>query len=154
MIEMRTATAEDISAVRANVRAENLAELEVVGLGLDEVLDWSLNNSVEALCGVIDGEPVCLFGVSCTEDPGIGCPWMVGSNAIDRHRVAFLRASRAKVDEWLTHWPVMMNWVDARNTRGLRWLRFLGFEIQDPIPMGESGLEFHLFSKKREARGL
>ena len=154
MIEMRTATAEDISAVRANVRAENLAELEVVGLGLDEVLDWSLNNSWEALCGVIDGEPVCLFGVECTEDPEIGCPWMVGSNAIDRHRVAFLRASKAKVDQWNTHWPVLMNWVDARNVRGLRWLRFLGFEIQEAIPMGESGLEFHLFSKKQEARGL
>ena len=58
MLELRKATQEDIDAILHTVRQENIAELEVLGVGVDYSLVWSLENSSEACVAVIDGEVV------------------------------------------------------------------------------------------------
>jgi len=42
------------------------------------------------------------------------------------------------------------NWVDARNTKAINWLRWLGFTVHDPVPFGVAGLPFHRFDMRRE----
>lgn len=147
--EFREATQEDIELILNYARQENIDELQLVdNLDLRTALVGSLGQSTEAYVAVIDGDPVCAFGVVETDHPGVGRPWMVGTSTIDKHGVAFLRASRAVIAELAARWPLLVNVADARNTRGLRWLRFMGFTIHEPEPMGQHNLMFHRFEKR------
>ena len=148
MLELRKATQEDIDAVLRTVRQENIAELEVLGVGVDYSLVWSLENSSEACVAVIDGEVVCAFGVVPTPKKGVGVPWMMGTSTIDRHSIAFLRASKMVLTDMFKRWDLLVNDADTRNLRGLRWLKFMGFTIHEAEPLGERQLMFHRFEKE------
>ena len=146
--EFRAVTNGDVELVLAHIRKENLDELQMDDkLDIQGVMHWCLLNSVTALTGIIDGEPVCIFGVvaaSATE----GQPWMFGTSLIDKHAVAFLKASRAVVGRLLDEWKLLRNWTDVRNTRGLRWLKFMGFTIFPAEPHGPNGLLFHMVERR------
>lgn len=43
---------------------------------------------------------------------------------------------------------LLTNYVDARNAVSIRWLRWLGFEIEPAAPFGIHGLPFHRFSMR------
>jgi len=148
MLELRKATQEDIDAILRTVRQENIAELEVLGVGLEDSLLWSLDHSSEATVAVIDGEVVCAFGVVATPKKGVGRPWMVGTSTIDRHSIEFLRSSKVVLTDLLRRWDLLVNYADTRNLRGLRWLKFMGFTIHEAEPLGERQLMFHRFEKE------
>lgn len=147
MLELRKATQADIDAILATVRKENIAELEVLGVGLEDSLLWSLDHSSEACVAVIDGEVVCAFGVVATPEARVGVPWMVGTSTIDRHSIAFLRSSKMVLTDMFKRWDLLVNFADTRNLRGLRWLKFMGFTIHPTEPIGENQLMFHRFEK-------
>jgi hypothetical protein len=146
--EFRESTSEDLEEILRNVRQENIDELQVFDdLGIGTALTLSIDNSSEAFVAVIDDEVVAAFGVVPSGTPGLGKPWMVGTSNIDHHAIAFLRLSKQVLTNIMLRWPRLENWADARNVRGLRWLRFMGFTIHDPILLGEKGLPFHRFEK-------
>lgn len=147
MLQLRKATQEDIDAILRTARQENVDELEVLGIGLQDALLWSLDHSSEACVALLDGEPVCAFGVVATDQQGVGRPWMVGTSAIDRHSFAFLRSSKIVIADLLTRWDLLVNYADTRNSRGLRWLRFMGFTIHPAELIGEKPMPFHRFEK-------
>lgn len=147
-IKFRPITPEDVAVVREHIRKENVEELQMQdGLELDSIMQWCVDNSALALTGEFDGEPVCLFGVVDAQMPGEGAPWMFGSSLIDKHAVPFLKASRYVVSRMLQEWAHLQNWTDVRNTRGLRWLKFMGFTIHPAEPHGPKGLLFHRVEK-------
>jgi len=40
---------------------------------------------------------------------------------------------------------LLYNYVDARNVKSIKWLRWLGFQLDEPAPYGVRGLPFHRF---------
>ena len=102
-----------------------------------------------AYIGLVDGEPVCAFGVTpISALSGLGAPWMVGSTALDAHFRGFLRGCGPVVKAMLERWPRLANYVDVRNQRAVKWLQWLGFSILPPVPYGHDGLLFHPFIKE------
>lgn len=103
----------------------------------------------EAWVGVVEGEPVCVFGVV---RPSLlstdGWPWMVGTDRLPFRGRAFLEGSREVVAEMRCRFPVLRNFVDARNSRAIRWLKWLGFTIMEAEPHGPLGLPFHPFEMR------
>jgi hypothetical protein len=71
--------------------------------------------------------------------------WLISTTLVDRHRLAFFRFTKAEVQRLLERWPLMVNFVDARYTRSIEWLRRLGAEVGEPQPFGAAGLPFHPF---------
>jgi hypothetical protein len=141
--EFREVLSSDFDIVLAHIRNENVQELEMDdSLQLETIMKWCISESLVALTGVIGGEPVCIFGVVDHGD-NIGQPWMFGTSLIDKHAVSFLKASRYVIGRLLNDWPKLENWTDARNARGLRWLKFMGFTIHPAEPYGPKGLPFH-----------
>lgn len=145
------ASPEVIPFLAANVRESDRREIQaVVGLSPMQALSASLNDSERAWTGYLNGEPCCMFGVGPAEgDPKIGVVWMIGTDAIDRHPLAFLKGSRVAFREMLTMFPTLINAVDARHAKALRWLRWLGAEIGEAQPYGVEGLPFHFFRVRR-----
>lgn len=132
--------------VRQADRDEVLAS---AGKPIESLLGECVRTSVSAWVGLVDGEPICLFGLaspSLLSDTGI--PWMIGTDGIDQYSKAFLRRSLWVVAMWRSDYPVLRNWVDVRNKTAIRWLRWLGFTLNEPEPYGVAGLPFHPFEMR------
>src|SRR3990167_10508660 len=99
-----------------------------------EALTISVLASRDPKAGVVDGRVACMFGVAIPSLLGMARPWLLGSNELPRHSRIFLRRSRAYVEGLKVEFPYMGNYVDARNTESIRWLRWLGFNIYRPAP--------------------
>ncbi|WP_453966542.1 hypothetical protein [Bradyrhizobium elkanii] len=109
-----------------------------------DALRFSLGKSSAAWTAFIDGRPELMFGVADLNIlAGIGAPWLLGTEAVERHYVAFLRGSVGWRDQLLQRYPVLRNFVDDRNTVSKRWLAWLGFRLLDPVMFG--GHAFRLF---------
>jgi hypothetical protein len=93
-----------------------------------------------------DREPVCFFGVPPFSLLGdIGRPWMLGTDKAHQFPRVLVVEGRRYVERMLGLYPHLVNYVDARNTRSVRWLARLGFTVHAPHPHGEAGLPFHRF---------
>ncbi len=75
--------------------------------------------------------------------------WAVFTRAIERHPIAFLRESKRLADAFPCE---VVNHVDARNVKAVKWFRWLGFLVSDPEPYGPNGALFHRFTNAREAQ--
>lgn len=112
-------------------------------------LSYSLRNSSEAWTVLIDGRPEMMFGVGDLNIlAGVGSPWLLGSDAVWRHRREFVRRSRWWIDHMLERYGVLRNAVDCRNTASIRWLKWMGCDFSRPILL--RGHEFVIF----EMRGI
>lgn len=113
-------------------------------------LMFSLQNSHWAWTALIDGQPEVMFGVSDLSIlAGSGAPWLLGTDAVEKHQRTFLRQSVWWREKLLERYQVLKNFVHDENVMSKRWLKWLGFTLYDPFPMGESGEAFRLFEMRR-----
>lgn len=94
----------------------------------------------------IASEPIALLGVAPLK-PGVAAPWLMGSDLVGLHARVLLAAGRAYVAEWNARYPLLANYVDARNLTSVRWLRRLGFTVHPAAPFGPRAMPFHLFER-------
>lgn len=105
--------------------------------------------SAAALTGVDgDGVPFVIFGV-CRRSAlsEVGVPWLLATDDVDKHNRIFARRSREFYQRVESVFPVMENWALAENVKTLRWLKWLGFDMQEPRPYGAFGQPFVRFGK-------
>jgi hypothetical protein len=149
------ATAEHIPAIAADLREADREELRAVGC-MDplDCMFHGLAHSEKAWTGLIDEEPVCMFGAVPASILGnVGRPWMVGTNRLDKHPLVFLRRCKREgcLGEMRERFDVLTNYVDVRNTRAIEWLMWLGFDVRfEPVRIGPYKMPFLRF----EMRGL
>lgn len=109
---------------------------------------WNgLRDATRAWTMLIGNNVAAVFGVSPRPEPGAGAPWLLGTELLRRYGGRLVRFGPCYVGEMLTLYPVLVNHVDARNTRSIAWLRRLGFTIDAPAPIGPYGELFHAFWK-------
>lgn len=142
-------TAEDMRVLARDMREADV--LEVTALHTEpliEIIMSAVEQSVSAWSFRADGELVCIFGiVPQTPTSDVGVLWMLGTDAVDRHALEVTRSARDWLNEAQRVFPRLENYIDARNTRSIAWLKVLGFRFEDPIPLGPFGLPFHRFHK-------
>ena len=150
---VRGATEDDIPLVAPRLREADRNEvLAVTGVAPELSLRGMVQAADQAfaLC-TEDGTPQGLLGVTSVsglEDAGY--VWLLFTDALYDHRIEFLRRCR----EWLsilhtTH-PLLLNYVDERNTVHVKWLRWLGFTILRRVPYGAEGRPFLEFVRYDE----
>jgi len=135
---MLPATEEDARELAPLLRAEDRAEVLALGVEPVDGLLQSLAAAREAWTYRDNGPIICMAGVSPLSLIGsTGVPWLLGSPLVAVHRRAFLVETRRMVAHWLTVFPLLRNVVDARYEAAIRWLRWLGFTIGEPFPLGQ-----------------
>lgn len=144
-ITITPATEDDARDLGARMRLRDREEVWASGLlpPLEAAL-LSLELSTRAWTGSVDGTLVTMWGV-CPGPGRIGIPWMLATDDLERHQRAFLRRNRAYIALMLERYDTLVNWVDARNTTSINWLRWLGFRLDPAAPFGALGLPFHRF---------
>lgn len=125
----RPATLDDLSVLAPRLRAEDKREIRAVsGRTPEAALFHGLE--ISEVCEVIEagGELVGVYGVvRSPQEPILGAIWMLCTDGLERHQIAFLRRCRAVIDELNKQYPLLCNVVDARNTIHIKWLRWCGF---------------------------
>lgn len=115
------------------------------GLSPAVCVAYSVATSRPGYAVLMDGEPVAVFGAGQRGD-GAGVPWLVATDEMERHPVAFYRASKNFIREMAAMYDYLENWVDVRNVLSVRWLRWAGFVMEEPEPF--MGGIFHRFWMK------
>jgi hypothetical protein len=94
---------------------------------------------------IYKGEVVGMCGVSSLEK-GVGSPWLLGSNklvSVPRITFSFLRQSTNWVTKQQVKYPLLLNYVHAKNEASLMWLKHLGFTFLREVEFrGEPFYEF------------
>lgn len=141
------ATPEDLEAVAREMDPADSAEVWAMGRVTPiEALKMSARVSRETFVGTLDGRPVCAFGVGQrTLMDNVGIPWLLGTPAMRARPRVFLEASKRHFGELVQGYERLENWVDARHTRAVKWLKWLGFTVDAAAPFGSGRVPFHRF---------
>lgn len=98
----------------------------------------------------IDGVPCAVLGLVVRDIlSGVGVPWLLGSNEALKHRRHFITLAPQVLGEMLSICPSLYNFVHSQNTASVRWLKRIGFNIEDPQPYGASRDLFHRFTMEK-----
>jgi hypothetical protein len=145
---MRAITRADVLALAECMRFLDRQELEAShGGDLVVAVQHAVDVSTSSWAMCVDGVMVMLGGVApLSLLGGIGSPWMLGTEGLNSVPGALTRIGVEYLRIVQDSYPILINYVDARNTKSIRWLRRLGFKVaDDPIPYGPQKLPFYQF---------
>jgi hypothetical protein len=150
--EVLPVSVEDIAEILPAVRQADIDEIsEALGVPMEQALFDAITGSLNAKKIVIDGHVVAVFGDAVFSILGsVGVPWLISTVHVELHARAFLKVCKPEVQGMLTRHRHLMNYVDARNTAAIRWLRWLGFNFAPAAPYGARRFKFHQFTLNRE----
>lgn len=140
----------DAEELFAHLRQADLAECQAYGR--DDILagiKTSVQRSMLCWTGFVDGQLAAIIGVApVSVAGGIGSPWMLGTPVLDRHQRVLVRKTPHYIARMLNAFPHLVNFVHAKNTTSVRWLRRLGFTLHEAVPFGARGELFHPFEMR------
>ena len=149
-LKFEPVTDEAIKYIAENMRDAEVEEIIAAGSRSPlEALQNSMDISQFHTLITADGVPLVILGLVVTSGlTKLGCPWMLGTQEAGKHKREFLTRSKPVIDEMLDICPRLVNYVHVKNKLSIRWLRWLGFEFDDPI-LFISGEWFHRFYMER-----
>lgn len=148
-IVIRATQPGDAQHLAENMRACDVAELRACGQEPFEAVRRSVANSLLCWSAFADGELGCIIGCApISIVSGIGSPWMLGTPVLDQHSRVLVRMTPRYIAEMLKAFPHLVNYVHAENTTSKRWLRRVGFTLQEAAPYGALGEAFHRFDMR------
>jgi len=144
-VKVVTATRNHAHAMAPHMRKKDAAEVWAAYHHCPkEALVRSLRASTSAWTVLVDGTPVMMFGVGSFNLLDCqGHPWLLATDKIRNLGTRIIRGTRKYLDIMLEMYPELVNYVDARQTSTLRWLRWCGFSIHEAQDFGAEGLPFH-----------
>lgn len=144
---VRRPTSEDVEFIIANIRDEDVVEVaEFGGDSIREILSSTPDLDKNAWVWEREGQVHAIFGVNPVEDlDKVGVIWMLATKTFDDHFMAFAAACKVVVDVMISGYDYTYNYVSVKNKKSIRWLRWLGFDVRNPEPIGMNGAQFHRF---------
>lgn len=148
-VELSSAKPEDVFQMSDDIRIEDRLECWAAGhVWAEEAIMKGLASSTRTWTARADGVILAVLGVEPVSImTGLGRPWMIGTKAMETYAVAAIRESRPALTEMHSLFPRLENWIDARNLKAIRWLRWLGFKVYTPKPWGLEQMPFHRFER-------
>lgn len=147
MIEVVHARFEHVEYLAHNLRAEDRDEIAALDVTPQEALHVSYSRALECFTCLEDGQPIAMWGLGSDMLLGTDTAdlWCLTSPRVLRHRKDILRLSRAFVDGCAKRYRVLTGCVDTRYTAAVRWLHWLGFDIDRQFEV--NGVAFYLMQK-------
>lgn len=152
MIEFTRALPEHVELMRGKMREADYREtMAFTGEDPYVVLGYCIHRSTMAWTCFVGGEIAACFGVAPYAMTGrVGRPWMLTTAAMEKCTARLAIYSKKCVKHMLEHYELLENFVDDRHELSKRWLAWLGFKLEKPVPIGIHGERFCYFSMARE----
>tara|TARA_Y100001938_G_C8035168_1_gene402940 strand:+ start:421 stop:879 length:459 start_codon:yes stop_codon:yes gene_type:complete len=120
---------EDVKQLSKNLRKEDLDEIKAnSNTNPYHALYTGVKFSHLPLTVMNDDRVVMIMGV-IPQGKNLGMIWLLSSPEIKNISIAFLRNCKGVLDLYHKSFPVLYNYIDARNTVHLNWLKWLGFNF-------------------------
>ena len=115
------------AAIAPHLRLQDIHEIHAsCDCPVHAAVAYSISHSEKGYAAYLNGKLCAVFGVHN------GTIWLVGTEEIARHPIAFFRHSRKIFNKLKEGYSLLDNFVHVSNTLSLRWLRWLGFTIEQP----------------------
>ena len=132
----------------------DLRELQAAcGENVDVAERLTRSVRVSTLCKVLesDGEPVVIFGVApLSVIAREGAPWLIATDMASDMEYRFARLSKRLLPLMIGPYLRLYNYIDVRNETTMRWLKWLGFSISEPLEYGVNGELFMRFEMEAD----
>lgn len=143
----RESIIEDAFSLAPRLREADKQEI-AAAVGMDPLggLLHSMSMSRPSLTMVMDGlPPLGMFGLVPEGDGFAAAVWMLASEDIAKNPMTFLRNGIKWVKDANRKHKVLYNYVDARNTLHIKWLRWMGFVFINKHFIGPENRPFYEF---------
>ncbi len=163
-IEIRPAKIRDIKAMKGKLRREDCLEIyRLFGckpyIALLRSYQRSRKNG-KAYVGLINNEIACAWGVvkdsilskvvrnpasstseekeshNCQRRLSAARIWLLSTDTMNKAPVKVAIRTKRELDKLMQEYPYLENDVDAKYTKCLQWLHWLGFIIEEPRQLG------------------
>ena len=152
-LQIVSVTQKYVEYVAANMRQADVDEAWASNhMGPLEALESSVEMSRGAKAGLANGEVFCIFGTARASALSFnGIPWLLGTDKLPKYSRGFLRLNKKYIKQIKKEFDYLENYVDARNHITIKWLEWLGFKVNAPVPYGADNLPFHHFEMEGAA---
>lgn len=105
---------------------------------------------------LFDGQVACMWGVVPMRRSSlvgrIGAVWLLTSDLVEQHPKTFWKHCRRELARLFGPggYDLLVNAIDARHDKAVRWARRLGFPLEDAAAFGAEQLPFHWFRVRKE----
>lgn len=153
-IEIVAATLDHAGFIAENVRRDDSLEIWASSMMTPfDAMRLGIKYSDHSMVALADGLPVCMWGImvdSLILDTAT--PWLIATDGIEKKEVirSFAKIVPGALVSMIRNYGTLENYVDARNKRSIRWLKHIGFTIDDAEPYGMLQLPFHRFHIERK----
>lgn len=141
----------DVEAIQDRLRKSDVDEIwSATHMSPRDALIYSRNGSPLCQTVLYKCSPVGIFG-TCpmpNRDQAAGV-WFMATDDLRGMWLSFLRMSRECVARMLDDYPLLFNWVDARNAESIEWLKWCGAKLEPAKPFGPDKMPFHFFTITR-----
>jgi len=147
-INIRRATREDCFDIGRRLRRDDYIELRHT-FGAEEDPGWALDGQRMAYedqtFTLIINEEIIGIGGCVETQPGVGCPWFMGTDSCRKYMYTFHAVAIELVKHWKSEYALLSNFV-WDGSAAKKWLQRLGFAMMPEIShVTESGGEFRRF---------
>ena len=140
--EIRPTIIPDIQKLSKNLRSQDREEIRKLGAKPRSALMQGYLHG-ECYTGLFNKQVLTVFGV--VPEGTSGRVWMLCSPEINSHLLTISRESLKQIRHFSTQYKMLFNIVDEANDLTIRWLRGLGFQFGNTIPIGPEGHNFKEF---------
>ena len=153
MAHVRRAISEDIAFLAPKMRQADRDEIKASdNVGAVEALMTPFQYKGHRTWSVVGTEEeyvIGMFGSVPTLDRDYGVAWLLSSEELFNYKKEFIKQSPEWVDEMGKGYRYLYNWVDCRNEKSIKWLRYLGFKtIRREEQYGKGKMPFYLMMKE------
>jgi hypothetical protein len=143
MIQVLETKAQHVRDIALRMRLEE--GIERVGLDKEKIIRGAVKDASYTFTAMIDNEPACMWGIyQQTMLSDTAYMWLITTPLIEKHQFVFARRSQIYLQGLKQHFNVIQGHVDARFSRSIRWLRWLGFRVYPDMNDGTFRRPFEL----------
>ena len=140
---------EDVYRLCRTIRPRDRDEAIAAGLEPRRAMRSQFRDAILRRSYFADGKLVAMSGLCGPLLASVGQPYLVTAIGVEQYPVAFIKHARAAVAQMLRLRQRLEGHVLADYTGAVRLLETLGFQMDEPQPIGPSGAMFRRFWKER-----
>lgn len=130
-ISIRPTVVEDIRLLVADIREEDLREIQKWGTTPFKGIWRAYRGSKWCNSCFIGDKIMAIGGLNGSVLGFTGNPWLITSNVVDQYPLVFATIYRREVKKMLKSYSLLETWCDAAYTRSLKMMRIIGFKERE-----------------------
>jgi len=137
MAYVRQAIRADVAHLAPKVRKADREEVKAsdnISIGEALLAPFKYKHAITfSVIGTEEEHVIAMFGSVPSPEEGYGVAWLLSSDELFNYKKEFIKQCPKWVKELGTPYKAVFNFVDVRNTKTLKWLKYLGFKQMETV---------------------